>query len=55
MSHQKHLNNLKLYGITVIKNVFSKKKCENYIRRSELLFLKLLKKKKLILLATSLK
>ena len=46
MSLQKHLNNLKLNGITVIKNVFSKKKCENYIRRSELLFLKLLKKKK---------
>ena len=46
MSLQKHLNNLKSNGITVIKNVFSKKKCEDYKRRSELLFSKLLKKRK---------
>lgn len=46
MSLQKHSNNLKSNGITVIKNVFSKKKCEDYKKRSELLFSKLLKKRK---------
>ena len=46
MSLQKHLAELKKNGITTIKNVFSEKKCDVYVEKSELLFQKLLKRKK---------
>ena len=33
-SIKKHINNLKLHGITKIPNAVSKKKCDNYVKKA---------------------
>ena len=46
MDIQEHINQINKNGFTIIKNVFSKKKCEQYVKKSEILFNILLNKKK---------
>lgn len=46
MNLQKNLIDIKQYGITTIKNVFSEKECDDYKKKCELLLQELLKKKK---------
>jgi len=46
MNIKSHINNINRDGITVIKNIFSKKKCDVYVKQCEILFQKLLKRKK---------
>ena len=46
MNIKSHINKINKDGITVIKNIFSKKKCDDYVKQCNNLFYKLLKKKK---------
>ena len=46
MDINSHINKINKDGITVIKNIFSKRKCDDYVKQCEILFDKLLKKKK---------
>lgn len=46
MNINKCIEEINRNGITIIKNIFSKKKCDEYVKKSEILFKSLLKKKK---------